>query len=73
MKKNIGRFDQVLRVVIGLFLMYVGFFDDNLLIADSFVSTIIGITGVMNLFVSLVRYCPLYVLVDINTCPRIGK
>ncbi len=73
MKKNVGRFDQVLRMAVSLFLIYIGFFDGNHIITDSLSSTIIGVIGVANLFVSLIRYCPLYVLAGVSTCPKHKK
>ena len=67
MKINIGRFDQILRIGISAGLIYVGFIDRSI-IDDSLSSNIIGSIGVINLIVALIRFCPLYVIADINTC-----
>ncbi len=68
MKQNVGRLDQVLRIGIGLGLIYVGFIDSQL-IKDSLSSNIIGTLGTINLLVALLRHCPLYTYTGINTCP----
>jgi hypothetical protein len=68
MARNVGRFDQVLRFGIGLGLIYVGLIDEQF-IKDPLSSYIIAAIGILNMSVSLIRYCPLYVIVGINTCP----
>jgi len=68
MKINVGRLDQILRIGISLTLIYIGFVDQEF-IPDSLSSNIIGIIGILNLIVAIVRFCPLYVVTGINTCP----
>ena len=68
MKTNVGRLDQILRAGISLILVYIGFIDKTF-INDPLSSNIIGIIGILNLIVAIVRYCPLYVVAGINTCP----
>ena len=72
MTKNIGRFDQILRIGLSLGLIYVGFVDEQL-IHDSFSSNIIGTIGILNLIVAFIRFCPLYVFTGINTCHQEDK
>jgi len=67
MKKNISRLDQLLRLGISLVLIYIGFIDRSI-IDDTLSSNILGIIGVINMIVAVARYCPLYVVADINTC-----
>lgn len=67
MKKNVGRLDQILRIGISLFLIYIGFINETF-INDSLSSNIFGIIGVLNLIVALTRLCPLYIVTGINTC-----
>ncbi len=69
MTKNIGRFDQVLRVGISLGLVYVGLIDESF-IQDPLSSYIIGAIGVVNIVIAIARFCPLYVVAHINTCPH---
>lgn len=72
LNKNIGRFDQMLRIGLSFGLIYVGFINVQL-INDTFSSNIIGILGVLNLIVALVRVCPLYTLAKIDTCHQKDK
>jgi hypothetical protein len=63
MKTNIGTIDRVLRIVAGL-----------VLIGLAFTGTIgvWGYVGVVLVLTGLVRICPAYSLLGINTCPT-GK
>jgi len=72
MVKNIGRLDQVLRAGISIGLIYIAFTDDSP-INDTLSGYIIGGIGIVSLFVSIIRYCPLYALADISTCPKKDK
>ncbi len=63
---NIGRMDQIIRLVISLAMIYIGFIDKTIL-PDPVSSLVLGIFGVINLVVALVRYCPLYAVTGINT------
>jgi len=69
MKTNVGRLDQTLRIIISLIFIYIGFVDRDF-IYDSLSSNIIGIFGVVFLIVAITRFCPLYVITDINTCHK---
>ena len=71
MKANVGRTDQVLRIVISLVLIYIGFIDEDF-IYDSLSSHILGTFGVVFLTVAVIRFCPLYAITDINTCHNKG-
>lgn len=63
---NVGRLDQILRIGIGLALMWVGFVDDSM-ITDRLIATIVGLFGLLNLIAALFRVCPFYTLAGINT------
>ena len=60
MKFNVGGVDRILRIVIGL-----------VLIARAATGTVgwWGWLGVIPLLTGVVRFCPLYSLVGMNTCP----
>ena len=60
MKFNVGGVDRILRIVIGL-----------VLIALAATGTVgwWGWLGVIPLLTGVVRFCPLYSLVGMNTCP----
>ena len=60
MKFNVGGLDRILRIVLGLAL-----------IALAATGTVgwWGWLGVVPLLTGVVRFCPLYPLVGMNTCP----
>ena len=60
MKFNVGGVDRILRIVIGL-----------VVIALAATGTVgwWGWLGVIPLLTGVVRFCPLYSLVGMNTCP----
>ncbi len=66
-EKNIGVLDMVLRIGLSVIAIYAGFISQGI-ITDGLSATIIGALGAMNLVVALLRFCPLYALVGINTC-----
>ena len=57
---NIGRFDQILRIVIGLIFIAFAYFE----ITGSW-----AYLGVVPLFTGLVRWCPIYSVLGFQTCP----
>ena len=72
MIKNMGHLDQFLRFGISLVLIYSGFIDDSI-VHDSLSRWIIGGIGVASLIVALLRFCPLYTLAGVSTCPNHNK
>ena len=58
-KKNIGMYDRILRLAIGLGLIVYGYF-------YSYISILIGL---FTLYEALASWCILYQLLGINTCP----
>ncbi len=66
-KKNIGRLDQALRLMVSFVLVYISIIDTTI-ISDPLSSMIIAGIGIINLFVALIRFCPLYAVTHINTC-----
>jgi len=65
--QNIGQLDRVLRIGISMALIYISLIDTEF-VADPLSSGILAFFGLLNLFVALVRLCPLYTLTGINTC-----
>ncbi len=65
-EKNIGFVDQILRIGISSFLIYISLIDTDF-IADPVASGIFAFLGIGNLIVALVRYCPLYAAIGVNT------
>jgi hypothetical protein len=60
MKANVGTIDRVLRVVAGLVLIG---------LAASGTVGMWGYIGVVPLLTGLFRFCPVYPLIGMNTCP----
>ncbi len=62
MKTNVGGFDRVVRIVLGLTML-----------AWLFVGDIglrwVGVIGIVPLATGLFGFCPLYRLLGLNTCP----
>ncbi len=63
MSTNVGGIDRVLRIVIGLGLLWYA------LLAAPMGYNWIGWIGVVPLLTALVGVCPLYSILGINTCP----
>ncbi len=62
MNANVGGFDRVFRIVAGLALLSLFFVLDGS-------ARYWGLIGIVPLLTAIVRFCPLYSLVGINTCP----
>jgi hypothetical protein len=60
MKANVGGIDRVLRIVVGLVLIA---------LAATGTVGIWGWIGVVPLLTGLIRWCPAYPLLGINSCP----
>ena len=58
---NVGGIDRVLRIVVGLVLIALVFVGPQ---------TPLGWIGIVPLLTGLMRTCPLYSLIGLNTCPH---
>lgn len=61
LKTNVGGIDRVLRIIVGIVLIALVFVGPK---------TPLGWVGLVPLLTGLLRTCPLYSLVGLNTCPR---
>ena len=61
MTRNVGRIDQLLRIIVGLALLTLAFVGPK---------TPLGYFGLVPLLTGLTGFCPLYTLLGISTCPR---
>jgi ABC-type polysaccharide/polyol phosphate export permease len=61
MTANVGTIDRILRIVVGLVLIALVFVGPK---------TPWGWIGVVPLLTGLVRFCPAYTLLGLNTCAR---
>jgi hypothetical protein len=62
MNTNVGNFDRVARVIIGLALLAFAFMSTN-------AYAWIGYIGVVPLLTAAIGWCPLYSLIGLSTCP----
>ncbi len=60
MKANVGRFDRSFRLSLGLVIVIVG----------ALQGAWWGLLGLIPLATAVLRFCPLYPLVGLNTCSR---
>lgn len=60
-KTNVGGIDRVLRIIVGLVLLALVFVGPK---------TPWGYVGLVPLLTGLLRTCPLYSLIGLNSCPR---
>ncbi len=63
MNANVGTVDRWIRVVVGLILLSLLFFVEGNL-------KWLGLIGVIPLLTAAIKWCPLYTLFGIRTCPR---
>jgi len=58
MKKNVGKIDMIIRVIIGIIIASVG------IVYKSWW----GLVAIVPILTALVNFCPLYTLFGCNTC-----
>ena len=58
MKKNVGNLDRVLRLILGLVIIALGFINQSWW----------GLVGIIPLFTAAVGWCPAYLPFGISTC-----
>jgi len=66
-KRNLHNLDRLVRVVIGVGCIYVGFFDTGF-ISNTVVSMLVGAFGVVNIIAAALSHCPVYNLAGLSTC-----
>ncbi len=60
MKKNIGKTDSIIRIILGLIITGLGIY----------FKTWWGLIAIIPLLTGITGYCPLYSLLGINTCKK---
>jgi len=63
MKKNVGKIDMIIRIIIGIIIASVG------IVYKSWW----GLIAIIPLLTALVNFCPLYTLFGCNTCSAKDK
>lgn len=66
MKKNIGGIDRILRIGVGLILLYLGLINTQI-ITDEFARIALVVFGGLSIFIASIAICPLYKLIDFST------
>lgn len=64
--RNMGQLDRLLRGIISLVLIYVGFVATHL-VDNAVINLLLGLLGVINLVAALTASCPFYSLANIST------
>ena len=67
MEKNVGTVDMIIRLVIAVTLAYIGFFDNPVVSAGTS-QNVIKVFAFLPLLTGLLRFCPLYKMIGLNTC-----
>ena len=63
---NVGNIDRVVRAIIGtLLILYALVTDSNI---AGMLDAVLLVVGIVLIFTSAIRFCPLYKLLGINTC-----
>lgn len=57
MKRNVGRTDQIIRVILGVVIILVGIYFKSWW----------GVLGLVPLVTGIIGYCPLYALIKVST------
>jgi hypothetical protein len=66
LKKNVGTFDQWIRIVIGI--IFIILYQSNT-VKGAFGIVLLVLAGIL-FITALVNFCPLYILLGINTCKK---
>ncbi|SRX75789.1 YgaP family membrane protein [Aequorivita antarctica] len=64
MKKNMGGFDRILRLLIAAIVVALYYFE----IIDGTLAIVLLVFSAIFVLTSFVSFCPLYILFGINTC-----
>ena len=60
MNKNVGKIDKIVRIILGIAIIGVGFLYGSWL----------GAIGIIPILTGLISWCPLYCPLKINTCSK---
>lgn len=66
LKRNLHNIDIVVRIIIGIALIYVGFIDTSY-IANNTIRILLGVFGAINIVAALMKSCPIYAIAGIST------
>jgi len=66
MKKNMGSADKGIRVILGIAIALLYYFN----IISGTVALVLMVLALIFLITSLINFCPLYTIFKINTCKK---
>jgi hypothetical protein len=61
MQANVGGADRIIRIILGLVLLSLFFILDGN-------ARYLGLIGIVPIATALIRWCPAYTLIGVNTC-----
>lgn len=64
MEKNVGKVDQIIRIVLAVVLAYLDWSGT----VTGALSWVVGIAAVVMLVTAFVKFCPVYKVIGCNTC-----
>lgn len=70
MTANVGTIDRALRLILGLALVALPFLGNIALFDNSTYKIIAIVVGVVLAGTSFLKFCPLYAIFGVRTCPR---
>jgi hypothetical protein len=65
-KRNLHSIDIVVRTLLGIALVYIGFIDTTL-ITNNVLRLLIGAFGAINIVAAVMRHCPVYGMAGISS------
>lgn len=68
MTTNVGTFDRIARLLLGLVITYLAVFGDPQSFAEPLVRYGVGVVGIVLLVTAILKTCPLYDAIGIKTC-----
>ena len=68
MTTNVGKFDRIARLLLGLILLVAPFITSIPLFQSTAMAAISAIVGLVLIGTSVVRFCPLYRIFGVRTC-----
>lgn len=66
LKRNMGLTDRIIRITIGIALLYIGFIRQDL-VGNDIINLLIGLFGILNVAAGFTAHCPVYTLADFST------
>jgi cyanate permease len=64
--RNMHPIDQMVRILLGIALIYIGFFNREV-VTDPLLGILLGGFGLINLVSGLIATCPIYAIAGIST------